>query len=441
MPQCYRKGNAVAYAQSSWASPEIGPVFASDQQAQEARLELELYRRYSRDEAIAAVFPPLLSRLGLSSERRELCDGQWMIFPLEALCFADIGEPPDVSHFETGQFEIGTRSRWVPDKPYQVNDDRSIPSLPAEVIPAEVISGRRVRRVIRLFGRSGNTGDFIYLGTLDPPETITPGPWGHRYGAVSFALSPVIPSKLWSELRVPPFVETAVVDLALDRLHGRTTADDRFAILQTLVEYWYGPITPEDGLPEEAIRHLRMPTPLRQWYRWAGRRNIFGFHHLFSPTDLKYIEGRLLFCREHQGAGWSVSLDGDDPAVFSQELGENEPWVAENFTLTEHLLGACVFECTYEGLSSCAQAPYGAHAVSLDKAVFDQIAERIPLLAIPQWTIHRMRFYGRNGAFMVSMQAEGEESVSFTIASKSAGPLQFLKPLINEDWLHVALER
>jgi hypothetical protein len=380
-----------------------------------ARLELELYRRYSRDEVIAAygypVFPSLFRRLGLSDSPRELCDGQWVIFPHEAICFANIGEWPRESHFETAGVFF-----WVGHEPY----------------PAEVTQGHRPRRVIRLLARRGNHGDFLYLGTAPPSTMQVPGA-----NAARFYLSPGIPSRLWAELRGSELVvpDPTNVDSALDRLRGPTTADDRFAILQTFVEYWYGPITPEDALPEEAIQHLRLPQPLRRWYRWAGRRTeeMFRQNFLLPPTELEYVDERLLFYRENQNCYlWSTLPDGDDPMVFGRSSEENA-WAVEGPRLTEHLIGAFVFEAAMIG------APYGAHTVSLDKAKFDQIVERIPPLALPSWRYYRMRFYGRDGAFMASMQVENEVSATIMIGAKSERPLQFLRPLIDDDWEYVAI--
>ena len=378
-------------------------------------MEPEIHRRYTKHEAIAAcgdsASSSFFGRLGLSGKSRELCDGQWVIFPHEAICFADIGEPPRESHFRTaGEFF------WVGHEPY----------------PAEVIAGHRPRRLIRLFARRGNHGDFLYLGTLAPSTMQIPGA-----NAARFYLSPGIPTKVWAELRGSAFVipDPTIVDSALDRLRGPTTADDRFEILQTFVEYWYGPITPEDGLPEEAMQHLRIPTPLRRWYQWAGRRTeeIFRQNFLLPPAELEYMDERVLFYRENQSVYlWSTLPDGDDPMVFGRSC-EEKAWVVEGPRLTEHLIGAFVSEAAMIG------APYGAHTVSLDKAVFDQIAERILPLAIPAWRYYRMRFYGRNGAFMASMQLEDEESVTFIIGAKSEHPLRFLKPLIDEDWLYVAI--
>jgi hypothetical protein len=42
----------------------------------------------------------------------------------------------------------------------------------------------------------------------------------------------------------------AALDQALDRLRQPTTVHDRLTILQKLVEFWHGPIRPEDGMTD-----------------------------------------------------------------------------------------------------------------------------------------------------------------------------------------------
>jgi hypothetical protein len=61
--------------------------------------------------------------------------------------------------------------------------------------------------------------------------------------------------------------DIAALDEALARLQQPTTLHHRLAILGELVEFWHGPIRPEDGMSESEITSLPMPFPLRWWYR------------------------------------------------------------------------------------------------------------------------------------------------------------------------------
>ena len=118
----------------------------------------------------------------------------------------------------------------------------------------------------------------------------------------------------------------ASLDIAFDLLRRPTTVNDRLGILQHLVNFWHGPIRPEDGMSDAEVAGVSLPLPLRWWYRWAGKRAevMSGQNHLFVPCDLarKYGQltvkgGRLYFYAENQGVyQWSTLPHGDDPPVF-----------------------------------------------------------------------------------------------------------------------------
>jgi hypothetical protein len=122
--------------------------------------------------------------------------------------------------------------------------------------------------------------------------------------------------------------DVAALDQALDRLRQPTTVHDRLGILQQLVEFWHGPIRPEDGMRDAEMTSLPLPLPLHRWYRWAGKRSeiMSGQNILFVPRDfqnknrmLQVINGRLLFYVENQGVyQWSTLQHGDDPPVFGR---------------------------------------------------------------------------------------------------------------------------
>jgi hypothetical protein len=56
----------------------------------------------------------------------------------------------------------------------------------------------------------------------------------------------------------------AAIDRALDRLRQPTTVHDRLAILQELIEFWHGPIRPEDGMTDAEMTSQLLPLPLRR---------------------------------------------------------------------------------------------------------------------------------------------------------------------------------
>src|SRR5690242_20598899 len=154
------------------------------------------------------------------------------------------------------------------------------------------------------------------------------------------------------------------VDQALDRLRGPTTVDQRLDVLQQLVEYWHGPIRPDDGIPESELASIRLPRPLHWWYRWAGRRKeiMSGQNWLLDPEKLHMKDGRLLFYRENQSVYlWATLQEGEDPPVFGRYRGEEDEWEPEGVTLSEHLILSCILEAVM------CHALYHASAACLDR--------------------------------------------------------------------------
>jgi hypothetical protein len=177
----------------------------------------------------------------------------------------------------------------------------------------------------------------------------------------------------------------ASLDIALDLLRHPTTVHDRLAILQHLVNFWHGPIRPEDGMSEADLTWVPLPLPLRWWYRWAGKRAevMSGENHLFVPRDqerehgqITVKDGRLFFYSENQGVyQWSTLPHGDDPPVFGRYEGRGR-WANEGISLSEHLILMCLFEAII------CHAKYSALATWLVEERFDAIAKNIPPLAI-----------------------------------------------------------
>jgi hypothetical protein len=240
-------------------------------------------------------------------------------------------------------------------------------------------------------------------------------------------------------------IDCASVDLALDRLRQPTTVHDRLSILEQLVNYWHGPIRPEDGMTDAEIGGLPLPMPLHWWYRWAGKRSeILGRQNrLLVPRDfehrynmLRINNGRLCFYDENQGVyQWSTLRTGDDPPVFGRYEGKGR-WGDERTRLSEHLILACLFEAVI------CQAKYRASATWLDEDTLGQIIEMIPPLAIGPWRWLVTSFFARHGAFMCAApngEVNGKRGYSVYIGAKTERPLQFLKSFLNDRWEHVAV--
>lgn len=383
--------------------------------------EPTLYRSYDRHEAIAL--------FGTETDTRYFCDDQWVILPGSAICFAQVGEPPRLSHFTNGG-----EFCWVADQPYRVSDDKYV-----KFLPRDVVGSHASRATIHLFVRNQGSGDYLYVGKLGPACRFSLG-GKDNHGEASFDLSPALPSKVWVELGglKPGDLDHASIDAALDRLRSPTTVEERLQVLQRLVEYWHGAIRPEEGFAEHELVGLAIPHPLRWWYGWAGRRRrvMSGQNELLDPDKLRAKEGLLEFYVENQYCyQWGTLIEGDDPPVFGR-AETSDPWEPEGITLSEHLILASLFEAVM------ALSPYGASASWLEHSVVERIVEQIPPIAINPWRWGgSSQFHAKGGAFMFTMpngEIDGKQGYSVWIGAKTEYPLQFLKPFIDKKWECVA---
>ena len=231
------------------------------------------------------------------------------------------------------------------------------------------------------------------------------------------------------------------IDETLDRLKGPTTADDRFRVLQELVEYWHGPIGPTDGLSETELSAYRMPALLRRWYRWAGQLmgDLFHQNHLLAPTALEVKDELLVFYGENQWVyEWATEFEGDDPPVFGR-YNHEQRWEPEGVTLSQHLILASLFE-------GVITAPHGASAACLAEGKLAQIVETVPPIAVGPWRWIDARFYEYGGAFMVAAPnaapngvAAERQGFSVWLGAKTAAPLRFLTEFVDDAWEYVSI--
>ncbi len=231
-------------------------------------------------------------------------------------------------------------------------------------------------------------------------------------------------------------MDSSTIDAALDRLRSPTTVEERLSVLRELVEYWHGPMRPEDGWPIESCRHL--PKPLRWWWQWAGHhtKTLFRQNLLLAPTRTEMKDGFLLFYGENQWVyEWATEPKGEDPPVFMRESG-TPTWEQEDVTLSEHLILAFLFEAVL------CHSRYSASAAWLAEEGVIEIAQTLPPIALKRWKWANTCFYARNGAFMLAAEngeIDGKMHYSVWIGAKTAPPLQFLKPLMDARWEHVSI--
>lgn len=389
----------------------------------------ELHKWYSRDQAI--------SFFGACDEARSFCNGQWLVFPATVVCVTDIDETNTSEEAGKSHFKDAAQFYWVADQSY-----RGPSAEPHYFAPSEAIAGQGEKSTTELFVRPPEVDRYLYVGQLARSH-MQSFPPREGLASAAFHLKPTLPSRVWIELGGLRLGDTdhASVDRALDRLRQPTTVQDRLSILERLVNYWHGPIRPEDGMSDAEMAGAPLPLPLRWWYSWAGKRAevLSRQNWLFIPRECQHErgqlildDGRLRFYAENQGVyQWSTLPGGEDPPVFGR-YEENEPWVDEKVTLSEHLILACLFEALM------CHANYGASVAWLDEDQLRQLIDCVPPIAVGPWRWLGLRFFGRQGAFMCAC-ANGTENYSVWLGAKTEHPLQFLRPLLNDKWEHVAI--
>jgi hypothetical protein len=373
----------------------------------------QLYQSY--------VTEKIVSFFGSQAEAQSLCNGQWLIFPKTVICLSNVGKGPEISFFDNA-----SQFYWVADQPYHVNSEPHLHFVPAQVVGAD---GRE--RAIHLFARPPDSPEFLYVGELEPSGMLVP-PRSEHHGMARFALRRALPSALWVRFGGAPLGN-------LDSLRSPTTVEDRLGVLRQLVEFWHGPIKPEDGMSDAKLAGVPLPMPLRWWYRWAGKRTeiMSGQNFLYRPVD-KYwqltVEGDYLgFYCENQGCYyWSTLMHGDDPPIFGR-YNSTDPWEQEDITLSEHLILACLFEAVI------CHAKYGA-AGTLEEEKLSEIARRIPPVAIAPWRwMDGTGFFAGQGAFIHATGRNDRNGGYVWIGAKTEHPLQFLRPYVGNDWDYVAI--
>ena len=380
----------------------------------------QIYQSYAIEKIVSFFGPP--------GEAQSFCSGQWLIFPKTAICLANVGEGPQTSHFGNG-----SHFYWVADQPYHVNSDPGW-----HFVPAQVVGSAGKEHSIHLFVSLPGSPEFLYVGELEP-SYMAQAPGRQNHGMARFALRPALPSAVWLRLGGLRLgnLDFTPLDRALDLLRSSTTVVVRLGVLQQLVDFWHGPIKPEDGMSDAELAGVPLPLPLRWWYRWAGKRTeiMSGQNILFHPVDERHrywqlaIEGdHLHFYDENQGVyHWSTLPHGDDPPVFGR-YQSTDPWELEDVTLSQHLILACLFEALL------CHARYGASISWLEEQKLSEIARTIPPVAIAPWRwMDGTRFFAGRGAFMCA--AGG----SVWIGAKTEHPLQFLKPHVDDTWDYVAI--
>ena len=253
------------------------------------------------------------------------------------------------------------------------------------------------------------------------------------------------------------------IDQLLGSLGQPSTVERRLEILEKLIRYWHGGFLPDHLRPEESLRNLRLPRPLRWLYeRGADRSGFFSRQNqLLGPDDLEIVDGRLVFYVENQGVYlWAIEekenrrdvpgqlrlpfmdehdsrpieTNDEDPPVWGRFNGKNDPWELEEVRLSEFLIQACLFE-------AIQSAPHGASASWGNQDLLDRVTAPLKLVPLGawRWPSYPHRFWAGGGTFVSACPngiVDGELGYSIWVGAKAEEPLQYLKVIVDKSWEH-----
>jgi len=144
--------------------------------------------------------------------------------------------------------------------------------------------------------------------------------------------------------------------------------DDRWALIEEFIAWWYGADFKIDGNTDEEIDEaearigIKLPTALRRWYRYAGK-SLKIVRHQNSFVSLKGLEAPAesyehltIFVENQAVVQWAIQvadLQADDPPV--EVFDNDEHFGRDSSTLSEFLL----FVVISEAMASTGYAAYG----------------------------------------------------------------------------------
>ncbi len=376
----------------------------------------DLYQRFSRQDALR-YFPGVRPY-----PRGKGADADWWLNDDIIVCLTTI-EQPTGPRPSSSWLNNAKTLEWVAN-------DRGGTRYPA---PPEVGAGEHAGRRLFAFAAAPDRETYVYVGEMDPS-------YGYATDLTfaTFELRAAVPSDVLATIGALPseIAEPAELESRLHRL-DHLSPPARLTLLRDMIEYWHGPLDPNDGFSEGEIGKVAIPLPLAWWYRTAGRRrDIFAQNYILGfdePFSLKPPEeGKLTFYLENQGVWVMATLDsGEDPPVWSRMNEPGCPWKAEDVSLSTALIQAFIHEAV-------GVAPYCAAGAWVDEEDVETILSHVKPLPVAGWRIPvPTQFCAGQGAIGVVMEntaGVGEDGWSVFLGARTEQPLGFLREMDPELW-------
>lgn len=144
-----------------------------------------------------------------------------------------------------------------------------------------------------------------------------------------------------------------------------------------------GALSPDDGISDTELDHaenqlgLRIPLPLREYYRLTGNHEVNrAFNRHYAPNDIESRDGMGIFCEENQRVVyWAFKLSDstlDDPNVWQLNPDEGK-WYFECKRMSSYLVKSLCWQAVCGGLAGCASGKIRSDDFRWIEATFERV--------------------------------------------------------------------
>jgi hypothetical protein len=225
------------------------------------------------------------------------------------------------------------------------------------------------------------------------------------------------------------------LDQILNELAQKPTEQSRRNALQSLVEFWHGPIVVSDGYSPGELAKIKLPKALQWWYGWAGKRSRItsGEGQFLRPEQLAppNDEGLVTIWTEGRGAfRRAIPAVGADPPIYHSGWTDGEHWRDEGMSVVGFLMQLCVLE---------SQSEFWGF-LDIVQPQLEIVTTIIPRLPVHAWKArtkehkYLIDFHVGRGIFAtvhdLGCSPAGIRAYTLTVRAKSPEPLRELDALL-----------
>lgn len=214
-------------------------------------------------------------------------------------------------------------------------------------------------------------------------------------------------------------------EFAIVRLAADASAAECWAALESFVATWYG-----RKLEPAPSRVGGVGPPLVHRLGALARQVPALFHQneLVRLDKLAVKDGRVVFLLENQEVCvWATEPDGEEPRVWYHNNHPSEPWLEEPVRLPWFVIQAVLLEAVMS-------APFGASVTTKSRKLVDDVLGRVDPIGDTSWHWCGARFYGREGALVMTMTHDRAEQWDIFTAACAPPALISFQDLVTKDW-------